>query len=234
MHATPTALNTLFFLISCVVAASIFAVWPDIDLSVSGMFYDGERFYLKHSQAVALIDRFGMWPMRFVTIGAFIAWMFSFNEAAPRWTVIWRNGLIFIALAGILGPGLVIEAGLKSHHGRARPHQVEQFGGDAAFTPFYAPSDACERNCSFPSGHAAAGFYFLALAFVFRGRARKEAVLGGLALGALNSFGRVAQGAHFLSDVVFGGLVMWLVLICLDLIFARAGLKPFRSRAHKA
>lgn len=216
-------------LIALLMAGAVFAMWPELDLQVAAMFYDGETFFLKDSVFVSLIDRFGMWPMRFVAIGALLAWLYSFNAAAPDWTVSWRNGLLFLAMVAILGPGLVIESGFKSHYGRARPHQVEQFGGEQAFTPFYMPADSCETNCSFPSGHTAAGFYFLALGLVLSGRLKKEAYLGGLMLGGLNGYARVAQGAHFLSDVIFAGLITWAVILLLDAAFNRFGLKPFKA-----
>jgi len=225
----PHLYKHILFIAACITAAAAFAIWTDIDLQVSALFYDGEGFFLKDSRFVQLVDRFGMWPMRFAAIGAFLAWLFSFHEFTPDWAVTWRNGLLFMALIGLLGPGLVIESGLKSHHGRARPHQVEQFGGAHAFSAYYAPADACATNCSFPSGHTAAGFYFLALGFVLGGRARREAFLGGCVLGALNGFARIAQGAHFLSDVVFAGLIMWAVIIALDAIFTRYRLKPFKA-----
>ena len=55
----------LSFLICTVAACAVFALWPDLDLTVSAMFYDGAEFPLKHSSYVQLVDRFGMWPMRF-------------------------------------------------------------------------------------------------------------------------------------------------------------------------
>jgi lipid A 4'-phosphatase len=69
-------------------------------------------------------------------------------------------------------------------------------------------SDQCDRNCAFTSGHAAAGFSFIALYFV----ARSPLWLWlSLACGGLIGWTRVAVGAHFLSDVVFSFFLVYLI-----------------------
>ena len=100
----------------------------------------------------------------------------------------------------LLGPGLMVNEVLKGHSGRARPMTVTQFEGDRQFTPAFAAADQCDHNCSFVSGHAGMGFFLIALAWVFRDR---RWLWAGIALGALVGLGRVVQGAHFLSDIVF-------------------------------
>jgi lipid A 4'-phosphatase len=54
---------------------------------------------------------------------------------------------------------------LKDHWGRARPTQIEAFGGLQRFTPAPLPAAECERNCAFVSGHAALGFSLVAFGF---------------------------------------------------------------------
>ncbi|MGH7125190.1 MAG: phosphatase PAP2 family protein, partial [Stellaceae bacterium] len=72
------------------------------------------------------------------------------------------------------------------------------------------PATACERNCSFVSGHAAAGFGLVAFSFLTLDRRRRRVLrAGAVAAGSLIGLARMAQGAHFLSDVVFAGLVVW-------------------------
>lgn len=58
------------------------------------------------------------------------------------------------------------------------------------------------KNCSFVSGHAALGFYTIALAWVVRRRRRLWLAVG-IGVGALVGLGRLLQGGHFLGDVVF-------------------------------
>ena len=64
----------------------------------------------------------------------------------------------------------------------------------------YLKCKECDGNCSFVSGHAAGAFFILSLSWVFR---QKRWLLLGLFLGALVGTGRVLQGGHFVSDVVF-------------------------------
>ncbi len=127
----------------------------------------------------------------------------------------------FVVVSMALIQGLVIDVYLKSGFGRARPREVEAFGGDLLFTPFYLVSDACRSNCSFVSGHAGMAFSVVALSFLPQTRRGRLLVLAGAILfGLVTGWMRVIQGAHFLSDVLFSGMVVfgltWLMaLICL-------------------
>jgi membrane-associated phospholipid phosphatase len=99
---------------------------------------------------------------------------------------------------------------LKDHWGRARPAQTEAFGGSRHFTPAPFPAAECARNCSFVSGHAALGFSLVAFGFLLPpGPSRRSAIGAALAFGAVVGLVRIAQGAHFISDVVFAGLLVF-------------------------
>ena len=93
---------------------------------------------------------------------------------------------------------------MKGEFGRARPRDIIEFNGDQQFTRAFEISDQCHKNCSFVSGHAGIGFFFLTFGFIMR---KKWAFIPGLALGILLSYTRIAQGGHFLSDVVIAGYV---------------------------
>jgi membrane-associated phospholipid phosphatase len=68
----------------------------------------------------------------------------------------------------------------------------------------------CPRNCAFVSGHAALGFSLVAFAFLVPpGLARRAILAAALAIGVVIGLGRIAQGAHFLSDVVYAGLLAY-------------------------
>ena len=103
----------------------------------------------------------------------------------------------------------VPNSAFKDHWGRARPRDVAEFGGARQYTPAFKPSQECLRNCSFPSGDAAAAFFSLALA---RALGRSRALLAvGVAYGVVISLSRVAVGAHFFSDVVVSFFLMWII-----------------------
>jgi membrane-associated PAP2 superfamily phosphatase len=119
-----------------------------------------------------------------------------------------RKTLIFLIAAFALGPGLIVNTGLKDHWGRARPAQVTEFGGARQYTAAPLPAAQCERNCAFVSGHAALGFSLVSFAFLLPfGWRRKTAIAAALGFGALVGLCRIAAGRHFLSDVVYAGLI---------------------------
>lgn len=178
----------------------VFEVWPGLDLWVSARFYQpGVGFPLDHN-ALVQASYWLFARLHFLLLPLLLwLWLASWfwRRRAERGV---RRHLLFLLLVLVLGPGLLVNEVVKRESGRARPITVEQFGGAARFTPPFLFTDQCRSNCSFVSGHAALGFYFLALAWVFRDR---RWLWFGLALGALVGAGRIVQGAHFLSDVVF-------------------------------
>lgn len=122
-----------------------------------------------------------------------------------------RKFIVFILLSFLLAPGLVVNGIIKSHSGRARPGHIEQFGGSKTFTQPLMITDQCATNCSFVSGHAASGFALMALAFVYTRRKYMLMTLGismGLVIGSV----RIIQGGHFLSDVLFSGVITYMVI----------------------
>jgi membrane-associated phospholipid phosphatase len=123
---------------------------------------------------------------------------------------------------------------LKDHWGRARPSQIEAFGGTRQFTPAPLPASQCERNCAFVSGHAALAFSVVSFALLLpSGRRRRFAIAAALGFGGLVGVVRMAAGAHFLSDVVYAGLIVsatsWLLYEIIVTRDALAGPKAMRA-----
>jgi lipid A 4'-phosphatase len=127
---------------------------------------------------------------------------------APRLRA-WRARLCFLWFALALGPGLLVNVVLKVEIERPRPYQVAELGGPQAFVPAFAVPPPEAYGASFVSGHAAIAFYLGALAWVFP-RRRRAWLLAGLGLGAAMGATRMSAGAHFLSDVVFAGVAVYL------------------------
>jgi lipid A 4'-phosphatase len=112
-----------------------------------------------------------------------------------------------------VGPGLVVNLGFKDHWGRARPRDVSEFSGERSFTPALQPTDQCERNCSFVAGHPSVVFWLAVLGFAAAARRRRNRIFAAAAvLGLVAGFGRIVQGGHFLSDVVFSGIAVFAVI----------------------
>ncbi len=84
-----------------------------------------------------------------------------------------------------IGPGLVVNTLLKDHWGRARPHQILEFGGTAHFSPAVLISDQCARNCPSHPGHAALGFWLVAFAAVVPDRWKMPDPMRCLTIGLL-------------------------------------------------
>ena len=163
---------------------AVFLLLPQIDLMVSGLFYaQGRGFVLADWPPVILVYRavpWIAWGIVLVVAGAAI-WLFLVGR--PLWRFD-RKALLFVAASTALGPGLLANTVLKDHWGRARPVQIEAFGGPHHFTPAPLPAAECARNCSFVSGHAALAFSLVAFAFLLpRGPPRRRGIAAALAFG---------------------------------------------------
>jgi membrane-associated PAP2 superfamily phosphatase len=118
---------------------------------------------------------------------------------------------ILLIAATILGPGLIVNGVLKDNWGRPRPHQIEQLGGTRDYVPPLAISEHGDGK-SFPCGHSSIG-YMLGVFFIIWRRRRPalawSALAGSLAFGTLLGIGRMAAGDHFLSDVIWSGVIAY-------------------------
>lgn len=134
----------------------------------------------------------------------------------------WRPASLTLTLTLILGAGLITNTLLKGYWGRPRPKQIIEFGGHHTYRPFWRPNFERDREPqkSFPSGHVAMGFYYLSLCLV--GKRYKNPFLFRVGLCLTVGLGgslmitRVAQGGHFVSDVLASALLMWLVALLMD------------------
>ena len=207
------------------VAAVVFSLWPQIDLYLSGMAYEaGSGFVGNRYLVIRVIYDSARW----LTIAALLLGLgLLLGSFVKGWRGPWpRRGIgAFLLLSLLLGPGLMVNSVLKEYWGRARPHQVVDFGGSKPFTPALQPAANCERNCSFVSGHSAIGFWWLALGLAWPAW-RWRALLLGVVLGGMLGLTRIMQGGHFTSDVVFSFLVVWGTAELLAWIFRRKGWLP--------
>ena len=188
----------------------VFAVWPELDLKAAHYFYHGGSFFGGVSLLRFGRDFFRVTP--FVVLAAYAAlWLARRAGMKLRWA---PSGLavVFLVATMAIGPGLIVNLGLKDHWGRPRPYQTEGLSGQAPFQPWYETDGACKRNCSFVSGEAATGFWMVAPASVLPPPWRAPAVVAAFAFGAGASLLRLAFGGHYLSDVLLGGLITLIVI----------------------
>jgi lipid A 4'-phosphatase len=200
-------------LVVAILSAVVFTAFPGIDLWMSARFFHpGPGFYLKDSWwAEGLYDAV---PIIAIAVGVGCVGLLVHNRVRGRQLGRASNRFLLFVLASLaVGPGLVVNVGLKDHWGRARPRDVTQFSGEKRFTPALEPTDQCRRNCSFVAGHPSVLFWLAGLGFAAATTRRRNAIFAvAAALGLLWGFGRIAQGGHFLSDVVFSGLVVLTVV----------------------
>ncbi len=98
---------------------------------------------------------------------------------------------------------------LKTVWGRARLREMVDDNSLADYTPWYKPN-FFSGSYSFPSGHTAHATLVLMLSKWLYGKAEKyRPAVTALGYGfiALMAFSRLAAGAHFLSDILFGFLI---------------------------
>ena len=181
----------------------LFEQFPELDLLVSGWFFrDG--FVGRHELVARIV-----YDAVYIAFSVAIVIIFYTAWRAWRGHSSWRFPA-FLLSSLLLGPGLLVNWVLKEFSGRARPDVLSHFGGDKLFTGPWHFTDQCATNCAFVSGHASMGFYFVALAFVFASSRSRFWLLfaNGWLLGLIFGGFRVYQGRHFLSDVLWSGLMV--------------------------
>jgi lipid A 4'-phosphatase len=189
------------------------AVDPQLDLDLAGlafspkthMFDVNAQLWVQYTREAARL------LITLLVLPAFLAVLGKLILPQRRMLIEGRAALFLIATLA-LGPGALTNLILKDHWGRARPIDVQQFGGDERFTPWWDWRGDCPNNCSFIAGEPSGAFWTLAPA------ALAPPELLPLAYGAALAFGigtgalRMAAGAHFFSDVVFAGVLMYLLV----------------------
>lgn len=208
-------LAALGFILTGLFTAVVFLAHPELDLAISGYFSDGANGFPLRQHPVAKFFNDLINVMALVmALACMIGWSIA-SRMRMKVAGIWARHYAFLLGALVLGPGLIANGLFKENWGRARPRQVTEFGGTADFSAPLVIADQCSSNCSFVSGDASMGFYFLALALVTPKKTRRLAILAALAFGLFIGFIRVLQGAHFFSDVVFAGVFVGLAIVFL-------------------
>jgi lipid A 4'-phosphatase len=194
----------------------VFLIFPQVDLGVSALFYDPASGRFVSEGPILNLIRKGVPPILYGTlVFVTLLWLGDRFVPGPRMNRPSFRQVVFLFASLALGPGLLVNGVFKEWWGRARPSDIEEFGREALFTPAWMITDYCETNCSFVSGHASMAFWTVALALLLPRPWRRPAFAGALVFGAVVGGARIVVGGHFLSDVVFAGimtvaLTLWL------------------------
>ena len=208
---TFTLINQNLFFCICVVLvliAILLTVGPDFDLFFSSLFYkENNQFLLQSHYLLTVLFRDVLLPMIlvYILILTIISKLipinklyFNYNFSTKEIFFVWTT--LFINLV------LIINLFLKTFWGRARPGDVLELGGKDVFFPWYQISDVCTSNCSFVSGDAAVGFSLIVFYFISN---NLKYVYLSIIFGFLLGLIRIAEGGHFLSDVVFSAIIVF-------------------------
>ncbi|MBN9542454.1 MAG: phosphatase PAP2 family protein [Alphaproteobacteria bacterium] len=187
--------------ITCLlVLAFLTVVLDDLDILVSTYFYGSGNF--SSHFILKVIHKLVPVFITSLIIGLLITLAYSHFKKQYKL----RKRILYLILCLAIGPGLIVNTIFKNNFGRARPNQVVYFGGEKNHSQPFILSKECSKNCSFVSGHAAAGFYTTAFAYVMKGGFNPKIYLAGLLLGFITGIARIIQGGHFLSDILFSGI----------------------------
>lgn len=209
-RATETRLLVVAALIAAIVVIAT-AVSPTIDIALARQLTLSPDSTLRPVLSVVR-QIFRVTPLAILVGVAFWLAAAAVRGSVERAVAVRRG--VFMAALFAVGPGLLVNAGLKTHAHRPRPIQtVEIAGGEMPFRPFYRFDGACRTNCSFSSGEAASAFWTTAPALLAPPALRVAAVGMALGFGALVSAFRLILGAHFLSDIAFSAFATILLTL---------------------
>ncbi len=184
--------------------------FTDLDIYLESLFYNEEEgWFLKDHKLMKFLYKYGRVPGAIVfLIALLILFLGFFLPGLAKY----RKISLYLFLYMFIGSGIIINSILKIYWGRPRPKQIKKFGGKFDYTNVFMFGKA-GRNSSFPCGHASIAFYMIFPYFLLKSTNSTQAfifLLIGVALGLLVGIGRMVQGGHFASDVVWAGGIMYL------------------------
>jgi lipid A 4'-phosphatase len=189
-----------------------FGLFPELDIVVSRLFYEpGAGFALQSHQLWTLV-RDGIMvvvgAMVGIPLGAVVAKLIR-----PRTRLAFPGrAVVFLVATVVLAPLVTANVLLKDNWGRPRPREVAAFGGPEQFVPWWDPRGPCRANCSFVAGEASGAFWTIAPAALAPPQWRPLAYGAAIAFGVLAGILRMAFGGHFFSDVVFAGVITFVII----------------------
>lgn len=178
-----------------------------LDIAAARWFYRPgalDHWPLAHEFPWLILYRAAPWITASILVAGLAAFALSLTSARRHW----RGAATLVLLSVAIGPGLIGNAMLKDHWRHPRPRDLVEFGGSMHYVP--SPLMGKEGGASFPCGHCTVGFLYGIGWWIFRRRRPRRAAVSlatGLAAGALLGIGRMAAGAHFLSDVIWSALL---------------------------
>lgn len=201
------------------VALSVPFWTSDLDVRVARPFYVPDAGWPVGGEPLwRFLKHYGVVPAWIIAVGALAVWIASFFKPALRSA---RRAAMFLVFVMVIGPGVLVNDVFKEQWGRPRPRDLVEFGGQRDYVAPLIKSPR-DHGGSFASGHAATGFYLLVPYFLLRRhRPARAAVVfaAGIVYGGLVGYARIAQGAHFLSDVLWALGIVYLTAVAFFYLF---------------
>lgn len=212
------------------ILSAYFMLLPGVDLAMSGLFHEpGLGFSAASDTLLRALRKSSSWVMGLTLLGLIVV-------AIRGWWTGWREArkALFLISGLALGSGVIVNGVFKASWGRARPIQIEAFGGDAQFTSAWTIADQCASNCSFVSGEASSAAWLAAVAVVMTPRSWRAILIpAAFAYAAALSFNRLLFGGHFLSDIVLSWAITALVLCLLHRLILHCPVAARRARRRR-
>jgi lipid A 4'-phosphatase len=195
-------------LAAAVVTGVVFATGT-LDIAAARLFFRpdaADHWPLAREFPWLLLYRAASWITASLLVTGLAAFALTLTASRRHW----RGAAMLLLLTIVIGPGLIGNAVLKDHWQHPRPRDVLELGGSMHYVP--SPLIGGEGGASFPCGHCTVGFLYGLGWWVWKRRHPRWAVASlaaGLAAGTLLGAGRMAAGAHFLSDVIWSALLAY-------------------------
>lgn len=198
--------------------SAVFLIHPPLDIQLSGLFADETgAFPLADNFFLELLRWLYMVEVAILCVVPSFMMIFAYNKAdlvklpARFWS--------FLIGSFFLGPLVLVNLIFKSHWGRPRPAQIEEFGGPWQFTPPFYISDQCQLNCSFVSGEGSAiatgGILLGFLTWHIAPKARKWLIPVIVIISTIGIALRYIKGRHFMSDSLLAVLFCAIIILLL-------------------
>ena len=198
-----------WLLATALLTAAVFATGT-LDIAAARWFFRPEtldHWPLARQFPWLILYRAAPWVTAALVIAGLAALALSLAPGRRHW----RGAATLVLLAIVVGPGFIGNAVLKDDWQHPRPRDLIALGGSMHYVP--APLiGRREGGASFPCGHCTVGFLLGLGWWIFRRRRPRWArasLIAGLITGALLGVGRMAAGAHFLSDVIWSALLAY-------------------------
>ncbi len=208
-----------------------------IDERVTRLFFDPatQQFPLRNHWFLEVAMHYWIkYAVIVLGVTVFAAYLLSYRIAALAPL---RRVLLFLILA--MGLSTAAVSSLKSVSPKQCPYDLQTYGGHAPYIALFekTPEGVKPGKC-WPGGHSSTGFCLMAFYFaglhLHRRCLANWGLFGGLGLGFVLGFGRVMQGAHFLSHQLWTAIICWLVILVLYELLLRRQPVPGKESVSPA